>query len=189
MGGVGRSVHTFRRELFVKFRKSPHRTEKSLRHAQKPANPRSANPIGPESTSVTPGKDPPMATPPKGRKMAPERPFPVLIETGKSHPKTGLLPAVFRRFSDSFTSGLPAVLPAVFRRFSDSFTSGLPAVFRRFSGGFLGGFASGFPAVFRRFSGGSTAVSPTVFSASSPAVFRRFSGGLPATTLPLDQPR
>ena len=48
--GIGRSVHTFRRELFVKFRKSPHRTKKALRHAQKTANPRSANPIGPEST-------------------------------------------------------------------------------------------------------------------------------------------
>ena len=48
--GIGRSVHTFRRELFVKFRKSHHRTEKTLRHAQKPANPRSTNPIGWEST-------------------------------------------------------------------------------------------------------------------------------------------
>ena len=68
-----------------------------------------------------------MATPPKGRKMAPERPFPILIETGKSDPKTGLLPVVRRRFC---------------RRFADSF----PAVFRRFSGGFPGGFAGGFPA-------------------------------------------
>ena len=50
-----------------------------------------------------------MATPPKGRKMAPERPFPILIETGKSYLKTGLLPAVFRRFS--------GVFPAVSRRF------------------------------------------------------------------------
>ena len=48
--GIGRSVHTFRRGFLVKFRKSPHRTEKSLPHAQKPANPRSANPIGWEST-------------------------------------------------------------------------------------------------------------------------------------------
>ena len=48
-----------------------------------------------------------MATPPKGRKMAPERPFPSLIETGKSYSKTGLLPAV-----------LPAVLPTVSRRFA-----------------------------------------------------------------------
>ena len=76
--GIGRSVHTFRRDLFVKFRKSRHRTEKALRHAQKPANPRSTNPIGPESTYVEPGKDPPMATPPRGRKMTPERPFPAL---------------------------------------------------------------------------------------------------------------
>ena len=60
-----------------------------------------------------------MATPPQGRKMAPERPFPILIETGKSYPKTGLLPAVFGGF------------PAVFRRFS----GGSTAIFRRFSGG------------------------------------------------------
>ena len=89
----------------MKFRKSPHRTEKSLRHAQKPATPRSANPCGPESTSVTPGKDPPMATPPQGRKMTPERPFPILIETGKSHPKTGLC-----RW---FAGGLPEVCRAL----------------------------------------------------------------------------
>ena len=43
-------AHTFRRGLFVKFRKSPHRTEKALRHAQKLVNPRSTNPIGWEST-------------------------------------------------------------------------------------------------------------------------------------------
>ena len=110
--GIGRSVHTFRRELFVKFRKSPHRTEKSLRHAQKPANPRSTNPIGPESTSVEPGKDPPMATPPQGRKMAPERPFPILIETGKSYSKTGLLPAVLPVVSRRFTGGFPTVFSA-----------------------------------------------------------------------------
>ena len=30
--------------------------------------------------------------------MAPERPFPTLIETRKSYPKTGLSPAVSRRF-------------------------------------------------------------------------------------------
>ena len=49
-----------------------------------------------------------MATPPKGRKMAPERPFPVLIETGNSHPKTGLFRAV--------SGGFPAVSRAVFRQ-------------------------------------------------------------------------
>ena len=64
-GGLGIRVHTFRRGLLVKFRKSPHRTEKSLRHAQKPATPRSANPIGPESTYVLPGED---GQPPQGRK-------------------------------------------------------------------------------------------------------------------------
>jgi hypothetical protein len=67
-GGLGIRVHTFRRGLLVKFRKSPHRTEKALRHAQKPATPRSANPIGPESTYVVPGEDPPMANPPQGPK-------------------------------------------------------------------------------------------------------------------------
>ena len=66
--GLGIRVHTFRRGFLVKFRKSPHRTEKALRHAQKPANPRSTNPIGPESTYVVPGEDPPMATPPQGPK-------------------------------------------------------------------------------------------------------------------------
>ena len=171
MGGVGRSVHTFRRELFVKFRKSPHRTEKSLRHAQKPANPRSTNPIGPESTSVTPGKDPPMATPPRARKMTPERPCPVLIETGKSHPKTGLFPAVFQRFSRQvrrrFSGGSTAFLPVV----SGSFPAVLPPVFQRFDAGFPAvrrQFSSGFPAVFRR------------FDAGFPAVFRQLPGSFPA---------
>ena len=40
-----------------------------------------------------------MATPPQARKMAPERSFPALIETGKSYPKAGFLPAVRRRFA------------------------------------------------------------------------------------------
>ena len=44
-----------------------------------------------------------MATPPRGRKMTPERPFPAVIETGKSHPKTGLCPVVFRWFSGGST--------------------------------------------------------------------------------------
>ena len=164
MGGVGRSVHTFRRELFVKFRKSRHRTEKSLRHAQKPATPRSANPCGPESTSVTPGKDPPMATPPQGRKMAPERPFPILIETGKSYSKTGLLPAVFRRFSGGFPGGFPTVS----RRFSGRFSGSFPAVFRRF----CQRFDSGSTPVFRHF--------PAVLPVVSQRFCRRFSNSFPA---------
>ena len=32
-GGLGIRVHTFRRGLLVKFRKTPNRTEKALRHA------------------------------------------------------------------------------------------------------------------------------------------------------------
>ena len=127
----------------MKFRKSPHRTEKSLRHAQKPATPRSANPCGPESTSVTPGKDPPMATPPQGRKMAPERPFPILIETGKSDPKTGLFQAVF--------GGFPTVLPVVSRRFSGRFPGGFPTVSRRFPGGFPTVFSASSTPVSRQF--------------------------------------
>ena len=123
----------------MKFRKSPHRTEKSLRHAQKPANPRSANPIGPESTSVTPGKDPPMATPPKGRKMTSERPCPVLIETGKSHSKTGL----FRRFCGGFLGSFTDGFPAVFRRFDRGFAGGSTAVSWWFPGGLAGGFTDG----------------------------------------------
>ena len=158
MGGVGRSVHTFRHGFLVKFRKSPHWTEKSLRHAQKPATPRSANPCGPESTSVTPGKDPPMATPPQGRKMAPERPFPILIETGKSYSKTGLFQRFSRRFSRQVRRGFSGGFPAVFR-----------AVFRQFSDSFLGKFDAGFP---------------TVWPASSTAIRQPFSGN----TLSLDQP-
>ena len=105
-----------------------------------------------------------MATPPQGRKMAPERPFPILIETGKSYPKTGLFPAVFRRFSDSFASGLPAV----FQRFSGKFgfASGFPGGFPN------GGFASGFPAVFRRFSGFSVGFLGK-FDGDSTAIFRQ----------------
>ena len=72
-----------------------------------------------------------MATPPRGRKMAPERPFPILIETGKSYSKTGL----FRRFSGgflgSFTDGFPAVFPA---SSTAVFSAFLPVVFRRFDG-------------------------------------------------------
>ena len=138
--------------------------------------------------------------------MAPERPFPILIETGKSYSKTGLLPAVSQRFSDSFASGLPAV----FRRFS----SGFPAVFRRFSGGFptvsgrfsdsfLGfpsstavsrrfggqrfdsGSTAGFPAFSSGFASGLPAVLPAVFN-SFPAVFpafrQGFSGSFPAVS-------
>ena len=63
--------------------------------------------------------------------MAPERPCPILIETGKSYSKTGLLPAVSRRFSDSFASGLPAVFPAVS---PTVFSASSTAVCRRFSG-------------------------------------------------------
>ena len=152
----------------MKFRKSPHWTEKSLRHAQKPATPRSANPCGPESTSVTPGKDPPMATPPQGRKMAPERPFPILIETGKSYSKTGLLPAVF--------GGFPTVLPVVSRRLSGGFPGSFPAVSRRFSRQVRRRFSSGFPP----FSGGSTAVFRQVR--------RRLDNSFPATRFPWINP-
>ena len=113
--------------------------------------------------------------------MAPERPFPVLIETGKSHPKTGLFPAVSQRFSDSFASGLPAVFQRFFRRFCQWSPSGFPAVFRRFSGGstpvfqrfyqrFSSGFADGFLVVSGRFSGGSPATRPP---GSTPIRLRR----------------
>ena len=61
-----------------------------------------------------------MATPPQGRKMAPEKPFPSLIETGKSYPKTGFC----RRFCRQVQPGFP----------DSGFASGLPAVFRRFDG-------------------------------------------------------
>ena len=114
-----------------------------------------------------------MATPPQGRKMAPERPFPVLIETGKSYPKTGLLPAVSRRFSGRFCQWFPGGFPG-------GFASGFPAVFRAVLPVVSRQFADGFPAVFRRFPGGF----PTVWPASSTAIRQPFSGN----TLSLDQP-
>ena len=158
-GGVGGSVHTFRRGLFVKFRKSPHRTEKALRHAQKPATPRSANPIGPESTYVVPGKDPPMATPPKGRKMAPERPFPALLRLAKVTQKRGFCRGFCRRFC---------------RRFSGRFSGGFPTVFRQFSGGFPARQFSG-PTVFRRFAGGALSLKqPRSDSGPSPSSERNY---------------
>ena len=126
--------------------------------------------------------------PPRARKMTPERPFPslpVLIETGKSDPKTGLFPAVFRRFSDSFASGLPVGgFPAVFQRFC-----GFPAVFQRFSSGFPV-VSDGFPA-FQRFCREFSSGFPTpVFqrfcrefsNGFFPTVFQRFSGGFPAAS-------
>ena len=151
----------------MKFRKSPHRTEKALRHAQKPANPRSANPIGPESTYVVPGEDPPMANPPQGPKNdagetlpGPSRP---LLRLAKVTQKRGF----FRRFSGIF----PAVLPVVSRRFS----GGFPAVFRQFYQWSPGGFQrffGGFPAVSQRFPGGFPPVSRR-FDGGSTAVFRQ----------------
>ena len=96
-----------------------------------------------------------MATPPQGRKMAPERPFPILIETGKSYPKTGLLPAVFRQFCQWSPGGFPTV--------SRQLPGGLPVVRPRFPGGSTGRFgrrfAGGLPAVCRRFPGGFRRVS------------------------------
>ena len=181
--GLGRSVHTFRRELFVKFRKSRHRTEKALRHAQKPANPRSTNPIGSKSTYVEPEKCPPYGNPP------PQGPKNDVGETlpGHSRPLLRLAKVTQKRgFSQRFPGGFPAVLPVVSRRLS----SGFPTVFQRFSSSFTGGF----PTVFRRFSGGSTTVFQR-FSGGFPAVRQRFSSGFPAVrqrfagnTLPLDQP-
>ena len=67
--------------------------------------------------------------------MAPERPFPCLIETGKSHSKTGLSPAVFRRFAGGLPAVFSAVLPTVFPASSTAvFSAFLPVVFRRFDG-------------------------------------------------------
>ena len=135
-----------------------------------------------------------MATPPQGRKMAPERPFPILIETGKSDPKTGLLPAVSQRFSDSlpaasrrFAGGSTAVLPVVRPRFPGGFRAVWPAVCRQLPGGLPAvcrRFSGGLPAVFRqfcrRFSDSFAGGFPTVL----PAVRQPFSGN----TLSLDQP-
>ena len=56
-----------------------------------------------------------MANPPQAGKMTPERPFPALIETGKSSPKAGLSPAVCRPFRRPsrrwFPDGSPAARP------------------------------------------------------------------------------
>ena len=123
--GLGIRVHTFRRGLLVKFRKSPHRTEKALRHAQKPATPRSANPIGPESTYVVPGEDPPMANPPPpepkndvGETLSsPSRP---LLRLAKVTQKRGFsrFPAVSGRFSGGFPAVFSASSTAVRQPFS-----------------------------------------------------------------------
>ena len=108
-----------------------------------------------------------MATPPpraeKWRRRGPSQPFPSLIETGKSHPKTGLFPAVsggfaggFPAVSQRFPGGFPAVLPVVSWRFCRGFSSGFPAVSGRFSGSsttVFQRFPSGFRAVYRWFSG------------------------------------
>ena len=111
--GLGIRVHTFRRGLLVKFRKTPHRTEKALRHAQKPATPRSANPIGPESTYVEPGEDTPMANPPQGRKNDVGEAFP-----GPSRPLLRLAKVTQKRgFSRRFPGGFPGGFPGVRRRF------------------------------------------------------------------------
>ena len=118
------------------------------------------------------GNTPLWPTPPQAGKMAPERPFPALIDTGNSYPKTGLS----RRFNQRFCRWFSGGFLAVFRRFSDSFASGFPAVFQRFPGSF--------PAVFQRFCQRFPSGFPAVFSASSTAVGQRFSGN----TLPLDQP-
>ena len=66
------------------------------------------------------GNTPLWPTPPQAGNMAPERPFPALIDTGNSYPKTGLS----RRFNQRFC--------------------------RWFSGGFLGKFDGGWTAVFRQ---------------------------------------
>ena len=124
----------------------------------------------------------------------PFRPFPSLIETGKSHPKTGLFPAVFQRFSDSFLGKFDGGFLAVFWRFSGGSTAVLPAVSQQFDAGFptvfpavSRQFSGGLPAVFRRFSGGFPTVLPVVsrrfcqqFSGGFPKVFRRFCQRFPA---------
>ena len=176
--------------FLVKFRKSPHWTEKSLRHALKTRKSPFRQPLWTGKYVSYAWEGPPYGNPPlKGRKMAPERPFPILIETGKSHSKTGLLPAVFRRFCRQFPGGFPTVLPTVFRPFSAGFPAAQqrfcqwsPAVFQRFCRRFSSGstpvfqrFDAGFPAVRRRFSSGSTPGFQR-FDAGFPMIFQRFSG-------------
>ena len=85
-----------------------------------------------------------MATPPQGRKMAPERPFPILIETGKSYPKTGLSPAVavFRRFSRQVRRRFSGGFPTVFRRRALPETTPVRLMIKRFSKEVIFGLAS-----------------------------------------------
>ena len=64
--------------------------------------------------------------PPQAGKIAPERPLPALIETRKSSPKTGLLPAVCRRFPDGSTAVPTTVSRRFRRRFDDSLPTARP---------------------------------------------------------------
>ena len=156
----------------MKFRKSPHRTEKSLRHAQKPANPRSANPIGPESTSGYAWEGPPYGNPPQGPKNDVGEAL-----SGHSRPLLRLAKVTQKRgFSRRFSNGLPTV-----------FSASSTAVFRRLNSGFTSGFPAVLPTVFRRFDAGFPAVLPTVFqwfssrsTAVLPTVSQRSPGGFPA---------
>ena len=168
-----------------KFRKSPHWTEKSLRHAQKPATPRSRQPLWTGKYVSYAWEGPPMAPPLKAEKWRRRGPSRPLLRLAKVTQKRGFC----RRFSGSF--------PAVSRRFCQWSPGGFP----RFPGQFSGGFPPVFSAVRRRFSSGFPP-----FSGGSTAVFRQFSSrfprlnsGFPASstavgqqffgnTLPLDQP-
>ena len=138
----------------MKFRFWRHRTEKALRHAQKPANPRSTNPIGSKSTYFEPKKWSPYGNPPQGPKNDAGEAF-----SSHSSPLLRLAKVTQKRgFSRRFPGGFPTV-----------FSASSTAVFWRFSGGST----AVLPAVFQRFSGGSTAILPVV-SGSFPAVFQRF---------------
>ncbi len=160
----------------MKFRKSPHRSEKALRHAQKPANPRSANPIGWESTSVVPGEDPPMANPPQGPKNDVGEALP-----GPSRPLLRLAKVTQKRgFSRRFPTVFPTVLPVVSRRLSNGF----PTVFRQFCQWSPGGF----PTVFQRFCQWSPGGFPEVFRRFCQRFPDGFPGGSPATRPPWINP-
>ena len=186
----------------MKFRKSPHQTEKALRHAQKPANPRSTNPIGSKSTYFEPKKWSPYGNPPQGPKNDAGEALPghsgpllrlakVTQKRGFSRRFPGGFRAVFRQVRRRFSGGFPAAQQRFCQRFPNGFPAAQqqfcqwsPAVFQRFSGSstpvfqrFSNGFTDCFPTIFRRFSAGFPAVLPVVsgsFPAVLPTVFQRF---------------
>ena len=126
----GKCVHTFRRGPFVKSRFW--RQIFPLDRKDPPARLKTRN--SPFRQPLWTGKyircawgTPPYGQPPpQTGKMTPERPFPALIETDNSYPKTGLLPAVRQRFAGGSTTVPTTVSRRFRRRFDDSLPTARP---------------------------------------------------------------